>query len=366
MKTLVSIPLCCIFLLASCDTGPNTHNCDFDESAMLSNYADGLIIPRFGSLRDALVLLDASVDAFVNEPSIGLLNEARIMYGASYKAYQRCSPLAFGPALIGGVPFRDRFNTFPVNVSELESNVSAGVPVQSSARATVGFPAIDYLLFGESGTTDQQIVDRFSTGINATARRDYLQQLTAELLSTTTQIHQGWSSYRDAFVGNTGTSAGSSISLLTNQLNYDFETLKNFKFKIPLGKLNGGAVLPHQVEGYYVGRSVELALEQVIGLEELFLGVGENMADGLGLDDYLICLDATSGDRPLAEVIFERFESIRTALEQVPDPLSETLVSNKPVVDVAYNEMQMMVPLIKVEMTSALGVQVSYQDNDGD
>ena len=54
------------------------------------------------------------------------------------------------------------------------------------------------------------------------------------------------------------------------------------------------------------------------------------------------------------------------ALELIPDPMSETLTTNKQVVDDAYLQLQMMVPMIKSELTSALGVQINYQDNDGD
>jgi hypothetical protein len=48
------------------------------------------------------------------------------------------------------------------------------------------------------------------------------------------------------------------------------------------------------------------------------------------------------------------------------DPLSQQLVNNKPVVNDAYVQLQMMVPLVKREMSSAMGVQISYVSGDGD
>ena len=94
--------------LSACDTGSDLNNCDFDEAAMLSNYADEIIQPRFADLVTATTLLEGSVDAFVATPTAGLLTEARISYAAAYKQYQRCSSFAFGPGLINGSPFRDR------------------------------------------------------------------------------------------------------------------------------------------------------------------------------------------------------------------------------------------------------------------
>jgi hypothetical protein len=309
--------------------------------------------------------LNSSITAFNANPTIGLLNEIRVTFGASYLAYQRCSSFGFGPGLINGVPFRDRFNTFPTSETNIENNVANGILVGAAVKSSVGFPAIEYLIFG-NGETDQELVDGFSSGTGAEDRRLYLQRLSEELMHMTNHIVDGWSSYRSTFISNTGTAAGSSISLLINDFNFDFEILKNFKFKIPLGKLNGGVVLRQNVEGYYSGGSAELAVAHTESFEDIFLGVGENQANGSGLYEYLVCLETKSGDQLLADVITDRFNLIVNSLSAIPDPMAETLVNDKPIVDAAYTEMQQMVPLIKHDMTSALGVQISYQDNDGD
>lgn len=365
MKKIFSWCIGMSLFLIGCDTNPNLNNCDYDETALLTNYVDEIIIPRFEALKLGVALLDGSVSAFVNSPSLGLLTEIKVTFGSAYPAYERCSALAFGPGLINGVPFRDRFNTFPTSVAAVESNIQNGTPAVSSSQSTVGFPAIEYLIFG-NGQTDQEIVDLFTVDANASNRKAYLQELSAELKSTVDQIVLDWQSYRSSFISNTGTSTGSSISLLVNEFNYDFEILKNFKFKIPLGKLNGGVVLPEKVEAYYAGGSVLLAKEQTEAFRDLFLGVGENGADGEGLYEYLICLNTESGDKQLADAISEQFDEILVKLDMVQDPMSDALVTDKPSVDNAYTQMQMTVPLIKYEMTAALGVQISYQDNDGD
>ena len=40
--------------------------------------------------------------------------------------------------------------------------------------------------------------------------------------------------------------------------------------------------------------------------------------------------------------------------------------TNKTQVDNAYEKLQQLVPLLKVDLTSALGVLITYADNDGD
>ena len=357
----------------ACNTpSDNLVKCDFDQGAMLTNYADEIIIPRFGDFEVGILLLEGSYNAFVANPTPGLLVEMQISFGAAYRSYQRCSPFGFGPALINGESFRARFNTFPTNTAGVNAAISNGTSVSASGASTVGFPAVEYLIFGEHSTTDAQLLALFTTDANAANRLVYLGELIAELKATTVQINNGWENYRSSFIANTGNSAGSSLSVLVNEFNFDYETLKNFKFKIPLGKFNGGIVLPQTVEAYYAGGSVQLAKEQATAMKNLFLGIGENSSDGLGLYEYVLCAKPLTSDEQnqgilaLADEISERFIEIENTLDLVPDPLSETLVSDKPMVDEAYNQMQMMVPLIKHEMTSALGVQISYQDNDGD
>lgn len=366
MRKLLAFYVTVSIAISACDTKTNLNNCDFDEGAMLTNYADGIIQPRMNDLVTATSLLKGSVDAFVASPSVSLLVEARISFVVAYKQYQRCSSFAFGPGLINGIPFRDRFNTFPTNTNFMETSIVAGTAVSESPQSVVGFPAIDYLLFGSNGETDQAIVDKYVNGSSAAQRGVFLTQLADELKTTAQSISGGWDSYRSTFINNTGSALGTSISLMGNEFNRDFEVLKNFKFKIPLGKLNGGVVLPDKVEGYYSGISAELSVEQMSAIKDLYLGVSETGADGLGLADYLECLQAESVNKLLHEAITERFQAIENQLSEVPDPMSETLSTNKPVVDQAYTEMQMTVPLIKHDMTTAFGVQINYVSGDGD
>jgi hypothetical protein len=364
-----SLLLSAIFMLtvASCNTLEDMVQCDFDQQAMLTNYADNLIVPRFNDLQVGTALMDGAAQAFCAAPSTSMLVEAKISFGAAYEAYQKCSPFSFGPGLINGVSFRERFNTFPTNTASIEANISVGTDVSNSPKSTVGFPAVEYLLFGEPGMSESEIVALFTTAASASSRRAYLLQLTEEIRQSSQSIYSGWSNYRGSFIDNLGTAEGTSISLLVNELNFDFETLKNFKFKIPLGKYNGGIVIPSSVEAYYAGGSAMLALAQANGLRNIYLGIGENGSDDLGLYDYLVCLKTGEEEgQLLADAMTDQFTAIVDALANIPDPMSETLVINKPVVDEAYLQMQMLTPMMKSEMSSALGVQISYQDNDGD
>ena len=64
--------------------------------------------------------------------------------------------------------------------------------------------------------------------------------------------------------------------------------------------------------------------------------------------------------------IDNQFAEIVAALNGLNDPLSNEVVVNNAQGHETYDKLQQLVPLIKVDMTSALGVLITYQDNDGD
>lgn len=340
-------------------------NCDFDQAGMLTNYAENLIVPAFTELNLGNTLLKGSIDLFVSDPNTANLVEVRIAWLAAYKAYQRTSMFAFGPAVIGGAPFFERFNTYPTDYTAIEARIAADEVITGDySVALVGFPAIEYLIVGDGSQSEQEVVDAF---IADPSRGQYLSSLAEELLTTSTAIKNDWASYQGSFVANTGTADGSSESLLINAYIQDFEIKKNFAFKIPLGKFNGGVVLPEQCEGFHSGYSAELALEQMMASARAYAGISSSGANGLGLDDHLDCLKYGEEDGVyLFTRIVSQYDEIEVAVDAIPDPMSETLISDKPVVDDAHTLMQQLVPMIKRDLTAAIGIQISYVDSDGD
>ena len=88
--------------------------------------------------------------------------------------------------------------------------------------------------------------------------------------------------------------------------------------------------------------------------------------NGLGLDDYMNFVNAELNSEQLSTVIDNQIVTILDELDNYNNTLSEEIMTNKTALSVSYGELQRLVPYIKVDMTSALGVLITYQDNDGD
>jgi uncharacterized protein len=340
---------------------------EFDRKAMLSNIGSNIIIPNYQILQTEANALDAAVTQFTTTTDSANLIALQIAFKNTYNAWQLCSTFELGPAETDLL--RANVNTFPTDTAQINSNISSGsynLGTASNLDAK-GFPAIDYLLFN---TTVNNLLLKYTSDANAGNRKVYLSALSGEIKTKVTAVYNSWitsgGNYITTFSNNTGADVGSSLGLLTNQLNYDFETLKNYKIGIPLGKKTLGTPLPEKVEGYYGKNSVALAVEQLKNIERIYLGKSGQGIDGTGIDEYLIHLKSQYNGGLLSTAIKSQLTTTINKLQSIPDPLSQTILNNPSVVDAVYLEMQKLVVLFKTDMPSALGVLITYQDNDGD
>ena len=366
MNILQSCLLAGLLVFSSCKPEGN-NNVDFDRAAMLENIGINIILPNYVSLSEKMNLLQQSATDFTAAPDNAKLIALQTAFKNAYLSWQKCSAFEFGPAM--QVSLRMSVNIFPTDSVQIQSNITTGsYDLETAANSDArGFPAMDFLLHKRNGN-NAEVLERFTTNSNAQAWKDYVIALVNDTKSLVDAVKNNWEptsgNYLATFISNDGTDVGSSLGELVNQLNYDYEQLKNARIGIPAGKQTLGVALPEKCEAYYAGYSVDLALEQINAIKNLYLGAGN--VDGVGLDEYLIALDAKHGSGQLSDAIKTQLDLAIAALQNVPDPLSETVVSNPTIVNTAYTEIQKQVVLFKTDMPSALSVLITYQDGDGD
>jgi len=349
-------------LISSCKSddngdGSNACNSSFDQSAMFTNIADNIIIPAFSDLQSKVnQLSDKGVD-FTNNTNLENLDNLRTAYLQAYLAFQSVAQFEFGPA--ESVFLRNSLGNFPTSEEAINANIQAGSYDFSQPDVFYkGFPAVDFLLFGLD-TDDAALVDLYT---NSNAHQQYLGDLIDDIKNRTDQSTEDWkSSYRSTFVNNTGTAAGTSLSLLINALNENYELIKRRKIGIPSGVLTLGFINPEEVETFYSGHGVQMAVAALKASQQLYLG-----KDGLGLDDFLMAVDARKEDTLLDELIKIQFSNTIAAVGALDDPLSQTVENDQAAVEDAYNEIAKQLVNIKTDMPSVLCVSITYIDNPSD
>jgi predicted lipoprotein len=371
MRKVISTALIAIstfLVIQSCsksgDGGSKTPDkgSSFDRKAMLTNISNNVIIPAYNAFQTNVNSLDAAVTAFNTAPDNAKLLTLQTAFKAAYLQWQATSEFNFGPA--DQASLTANTNIFPATVSLINSNISSGTYDlgQLTNLPAKGLPALDYLLFG-TGADNNAILAQYTSDVNAAKRKAYIAALSADLKKNVTAVTAAWNgAYKTTFVNADGTDAGSSVSLLINQMVIDYENLKNNEIGIPAGIQSMGTVLPEKVQAYYAKNSIQLALAHIQAVQNIYLG-----KDGLGLDDYLISADAKLTDgTPVNDLIKNQFATAITKLNGLKDPLSDQIKSNNAAVLATYTELQKLTVYLKTDMTSALGIAITFVDTDGD
>ena len=342
------------------DTSSTT---DLNRKALLTEWADNLVKPGYQAFGSKLTALKAQAAAFSAAPTVAGLQSARLAWREAYLEWQQVELFEFGPA--ADVSLVNHFNIYPTDVAGIRQNIAAGTYnfELSTAIAQQGFPALDYLLNG-TGADDAAIVQAYAASAN---QRRYLTDVVGKMDQLFTGVQARWNgSYRDTFIGSTGTNAGSSLSLAVNAFSRYYEHfLRTGKVGIPAGVMSGTAA-PEKIEAYYHRGALplQLAVAAHAAVQQVFNG----RAGQPSLKTYLDALGAKDSrtGQSLTQLINAQFATSAQQLASLGPDLHTTIQTRNAAAVQAFTEMQKAVRLLKVDMTSAMSVTVTYVDNDGD
>jgi uncharacterized protein len=374
MKRALTLGLLCslvltagIFCSKSKDSDEESDN-GFDKTGMLTYYADEMIIPSYKSLQEKVNNFQTLANTFLDARNTANQQALLDAYRQMHLQYTRVEAFNLGPAVTvslevylnfnGGLDYN--FNTsgeltgFSIDSTTIENNISAGsYDLTLYARNTFygqGFSAINYLFFGPNA------ISKFNN--NTAGRVKYAKDIIARMKSLVDKVTGDWNAYRADFISNTKTNVGSPIGNMINNMAYEMDVLKGPRIGWPFGKQSNGTAFPTKVEAYFAANSSALAQEAVKNLRNIFTANGS----GKGFVDYLKALNKEA----LASQVLSQFDIVMAKLQAIPDPLSATIVGDPAKVEDAYKEIQKLLTLIKTDVASATGVQITFMDNDGD
>lgn len=373
MRTSTMLMIAC--LLTGCggsnDSEPAVD--PLDRAPMLAHWADNIIIPSYEKFEVKLDAMIARADAFAATPTTVALSELRVAWAEAYTEWQRVELFEFGPGDRNTI--RNFFNIYPADVTGIIQNFDdpAANLALPAAYARQGFPALDYLINGLA-ENDEYTIALYTTDPDAAKRLAYLNRLTSRMKSILDAVISDWKGgYRNTFVNQTGLDIGSSTSNVVNSyvLNYE-RFIRSGKIGIPSGAMtsNAGVKYPEKVEAYYK-RNLSLSLAKAAhkASVDFFNGISSsNGTSGFSLKSYLDLLGAedASTAKTLSQLINDQFVSVDEKLGELDNDLhKQILTDNQSMID-TYDEMQQVVRMLKVDMTSAMSITITYTDNDGD
>jgi predicted lipoprotein len=368
-------PLIALFMvLSSCggdDGDPSTENNTKDRQAILINWVDNIIIPSYANFKTKLDVMIEKTGAFTSAPDNTTLSELREAWVNAYIEWQKVELFEFGPA--DSHTLRNFFNIYPANIATINTNINDAVANLDlpSNYASQGFPALDYLING-LGADDPAIIEAYTSDADAEKRIAYLNRLTARMSSLISSVVTEWNgSYRETFINKTGLDIGSSFGNVVNAYVLEYERyIRSGKIGIPAGVFSSNVIQPERVEGFYK-KDISLILAETAHetAYNFFNGkISILSPDGPGFKSYLDALEIrdTSTGTLLSSVINSQFVEIANKLNVLSPDFSQEVQSNNVAMLDTYTSMQRLVRLLKLDMTSAISVTITYTDNDGD
>jgi predicted lipoprotein len=371
MKKILLV-LSFIAVLIACSSSDDNNNSsenNYDKTALLTNWADNIIIPSFENYQSKLQAVQTNSTTFTTTPSETNLQALRASWLEAYKAYQYVAMYSFGKA--EELNLVSASNTYPTSAAGIDSNIATGVYNLTllSQFDKQGFPALDYLING-LGSSDATIITFYSTDPKASNYKKYLVDVIARLKSNADAVVTDWNTgYRNSYIANNGTSVSSSINKTTNLFVKNLEKdIRTGKIGIPAGIFSNGVKFPEKVEGIYKNDvSKELLNASVKASQDFFNGKHFNKTtSGEGLKSYLDFLNATKNGEKLSDIINNQYATIFTKNNDLNNSFSIQINTDNTKMITAYDALQQNVVNLKLYMMEALKITIDYVDSDGD
>ena len=348
------------------DSGKEETVDDFKITDILSNTADNIILPQFEDLKEAITELESAFTTFESSATSENLINLQEKFKNSYALWQSCSFVDYGNTNL--VTLSKKLNTYPTDTASINSIFTTPDANLESAMYfdAIGFPGLDYVLFEGS---EDEIIDRISN-----AGSDYCSKNIALIKTKFESAYNFWKDDTDGFYSNFKTESsvaeGSAFSSFVNGFVKNVEVLKNGQLGFPAGKFTLNNPKPDQSEALYSGISIQLYKEHLANLERVYKGQNLNGTDGVGLDDYLKDLGTTrdlNGETEnLNELILGAFNTLKEKSDMLTGTMNQAIADQKDITDELYSKTKELVAFLKVDMTYAFEVKITYEDSDGD
>ena len=370
MKKIISIVIL-LLIVFSCSKDEDKIEPDnsYDRTAILTNWANNIIVPSFINYQAKVQTLATDVGTFNANPNVTNLQTTRNSWLEAYKAYQYVSMYNFGKA--EEVYLKESTNSYPTDISEIQANISSGTYnlTQISKFDEQGFPALDYLINGMAAS-DVLILDFYNSNTSSSKYKKYLLDVTNRLKNNADLIVTDWNSgYKASYIANNGTSVTGAVNVTTNNFVKNLEKdIRTGKLGTPAGIFSAGALLPNKVEAFYKNDVSKILLSEAIKASQDFFNgkyFGSN-ATGESLKSALNYVNSVRNNQKLSDIINNQFIPINTANNALSNSFSSQVTTDNSKMLAAYDALQQNVVYTKLDMMQALNISIDYVDGDGD
>ena len=372
MKNLKYKILLALLLIFSCSTDSEVEDEPipaFDRGAVMSNYANNIIIPRYADFKIELDKLESSINSFTSDPNVSSYDNLNSQWLEAYKSWQYVEMFNIGKA--EEIMYFNIMNTYPVNQDRIKNNINNSNYELNNPNdwSCQGFPGLDYLLHGLSNDKEQVI----NTYKNNVKYVDYIKAVVSKMVSNTNSVIENWDSYKSDFISSTNNTATSAFNMLTNDFVYYFEKgLRTNKIGIPAGVFSNNP-LAINVEAYFSSESSYdhvskiLLKESLNAVKLMFTGTSKSGSTGPSFKSYLDYTKSINDNGvDIGGTVVSKIGNAEQKINELNENFIYQINNNNTKMLATFDALQSIVVNLKTDMLSSFNVAVDYQDADGD
>ncbi|HVK76976.1 MAG TPA: imelysin family protein [Kofleriaceae bacterium] len=338
--------------------------------AALAAIGDQVIVPGYVEL--ARVTGELAVAARADLPALDAARLAALQdrWRAVRAAWLRTQAHRIGP--VRDDLFESRIAQWPVDQLDVEALVAGTATVDRALIDTQGanrkgLAVAEYLLF--SAGTGTGAADPLAA-LADPRRRAYLQAVLDAIADETTALAAAWTGGYAARFANPGepdaafATVKEGIDAVVNANVFLAENVADTKLGAPLGAMTGGIPQIELVESPWSDHGADDVAAAYDGLRAILDGP-DGAPGPEGGDPFLAALLEVSHPE-IADQLRADLTGARDAVVAVSHPLIDAVAAKTAAVDAAWTTARTVKATYKTEVVAALGVTLSFNDNDGD
>lgn len=343
-----------------------------EQVALLTYIGNEFMLPSYDAFNQQTVSFIEQADQFCNKQN--LTNTDLVPIRADWRllmdAWQRIQIMRFGPITNSNYIFRIQFfpdsnDAVPNNVNSVLANnpsITEAILANSSVGAQ-GIPALEYLMFGD----DAQIIQTFTTDIDAAKRCQLVTSIAANLNTIANDLVNRWATTGEDFINDfigTHVANTSDTSLIDAMISDVVNTMVEQAQFLVLSKLRPAQadMIPGTIDAAESWRSLHSLQNLVINIQAF--------SDLYGADDVAFSrfLNRVVQADILDDNMRERINNMLNQLTAITLPLSEAIgdEAQRVMVESFIVEVESFVAKLEGDFAAGMEATIGFNGNDGD
>lgn len=349
----------------SCDGAPRGPD---RRPEVITELATHVAVGRYTELVARATTLVTQVEAFCATPTEARLSAAREAWWQARTPWKEAELVNFGPVVEFPERLGPKLDAWPASPVAIEGLLTSdeGLTLEDFAQKGAlerGLPVVEYLLYAEGDATLTRFQDEprrcavligVARDVQANASAlvaAWEQTWFARLTDPASDSTDMWDTTQDV------------LDEWVNRMAFTVENIRSMKLGAPLGDTSGGAPHPETLESRYSGRSLRDARDALAGVSAAWHGAAPVGPDGTGWPGVAALL----GREPaLVARVTQLFAAAEASLAAVPEPLMASLTAAPEAIARAQDALRALQVALQTDVAQALGVTVTFNDNDGD